>query len=265
MCRPSGRTRRSAPTRGMVSLDRALSKLGILSRTQAREAIRAGRVQIDGRFVNDPAALVYPEAATIAVDGVQQQRSKWRTILLHKPRGVVTTRHDPEGRRTVYDVIGDAARGLVPIGRLDLATTGLLILTSDTQLANQVTDPKNGVARVYVVTVRGRLDDADVATLLRSVDNGRDRLRAESIVLRKRSGRESHLTVELRQGRNREVRRLFDAIGHEVTRLKRIRMGGLELGSLEPGQWRDVSLGEIRAAFGGYEPRRSLVTMLSGR
>jgi len=251
--------------RGTVTLDRALSKLGILSRTQARQAVLAGRVEVDGRVVDNPAARLRPEHATIAIDGEPQQRARWRTILLHKPRGVVTTRHDPEGRPTVYDVVGDAARGLVAVGRLDLATTGLLILTSDTQLANHVTDPENKIARVYVVTVRGRLEDDDVATLTRGVQTGRERLRAESIAVRKVSGRESHVTVELREGRNREVRRLFEAIGHEVIRLKRIRVGGLELGSLEPGKWRQVSPGEIRAAFAGYQPRPSEVSMRSGR
>jgi pseudouridine synthase len=265
MRRPSGRARTSAPARRSVPLDRALSKLGILSRAQAREAIFAGRVEVDGSLVDDPATLVVPERVTISVDREPRQRAEWRTILLNKPRGVVTTRRDPEGRRTVYDVIGDAARGLVPIGRLDLATTGLILLTSDTQLANHITDPANGVERVYVVTARGRVDDDDVAALTRGVDSGRDRLRAASVVVRKLSERESHLTVELREGKNREIRRLFDAIGHEVVRLKRIRMGRLELGTLEPGQWRDVSLGETRAAFSGYQPRRSPVSIRSGR
>jgi 23S rRNA pseudouridine2605 synthase len=250
---------------GTVELDRALSKLGILSRAQAREAIRAGRVHVNAQLVRDPTTFVRPERVTISVDGRQEQRSTWRTILLHKPRGVVTTRSDPDGRRTVYDIVGDAARGLVTVGRLDFATTGLLLLTSDTQLANYVTDPKNQVPRVYVVTVGGRVEDSDTAALTRGIVSGHDRLRAESVVLRKVSGRESHLTLELHEGRNREVRRLFDAVGHRVIRLKRIKMGGLELGSLEPGQWREVSLGEIRSAFDGYEPRRSLVTMRSGR
>ena len=144
-------------------------------------------------------------------------------------------------------------------------TTGLLLLTSDTQLANQITDPGNGVLRVYVVTVRGRVDDGEVNRLKIGVQSGRDQLQAESAMLRKASGRESCLTVELREGRNREVRRLFDAIGHEVTSLKRIRMGGLELGSLEPGEWREVSRKEIREAFARNQPRRSLVNMRSGR
>ena len=250
---------------GFVALDRALSKVGVLSRSQARTAIRDGRVRVDGRAVFDPATLVNPDRASIVVDGEQRQPATWRTILFNKPRGVVTTRHDPEGRRTVYDVIGDEARGLVCVGRLDLATSGLLLLTSDTQLANFITDPRNAVPRVYIATVRGRLDDSDVATLRRGVESGRDRLRAESVVLRKVSAKESHVMVELREGRNREVRRLFDAIGHEATRLKRLRLGRLELGSLEPGRWRDVSVEEIGAAFGGYQLRRSPVSIRSGR
>src|SRR5437588_3019575 len=107
-----------------VPLNRALSKLGILSRAQATGAIRAGRVRVDGRIVQDPARLVVPERARIAVDGERRTKAAWRTILFHKPRGVVTTRHDPERRRTVFDVIGEAGEGLNAIGRLDLATSG---------------------------------------------------------------------------------------------------------------------------------------------
>ena len=136
-----------------IPLNRALSKLGILSRSRAIDAIRAGRVSVDGRIVTDPAAPVVPEQVRIAVDGRAPAKTPWRTVLLHKPRGVVTTRSDPEGRRTVFDVVGDAAAGLHAVGRLDLATSGLLLLTSDTQLSNWITDPDNAVRRVYVVTV----------------------------------------------------------------------------------------------------------------
>jgi len=222
-----------------VPLNRALSKLGILSRAQATAAIRAGRVRVDGRVIDDPAHLVVPERAAIAVDEAPQARAAWRTILLHKPRGVVTTRRDPEGRRTVFDRLGDAGHGLQAVGRLDLATSGLLLLTTDTQLANWITDPANAVPRVYVVTVRGELTPGELASI------------AGRATLRKASARESHLVVELRSGRNREVRRLFEGIGHEVTRLKRVRFGGLELGALEPGEWRDLTRAELRAAFPG--------------
>jgi pseudouridine synthase len=218
-------------------VNRALSKLGILSRSEATLAIRAGRVRVNGRVVADPAVQIVPERARISIDGVDASRTRWRTILFHKPRGTVTTRRDPEGRRTVYDVIGEAAAGLIPVGRLDYATTGLLLLTTDTQLANRITDPLNAVPRLYVVTARGRITEGDVARL------------DAVVTIRKSSARETHLVVELRRGRNREARRLFESIGHEVTRLKRIRFGSLELGVLQPGEWRDVSQEEIDQAF----------------
>ena len=229
---------RVRPSRG-VPLSRALSKLGIMSRTQAVLAIRDGRVSVDGRVVRRETVLVVPERARLLVDGVARQRAPWRTIVFHKPRGVVTTRRDPEGRPTVYDVLGEAGSGLVAVGRLDLATSGLLLLTSDTRLADWITDPAHEVPRLYTVTVRGRVEASRLAGL------------AAGIALRKASARESHLTVELHEGRNRQVRRMFDAIGHDVTRLKRVRFGGLELGSLMPGQFRELLRAEIAAAFPG--------------
>jgi 23S rRNA pseudouridine2605 synthase len=232
-----------------VPLNRALSKLGILSRSAATDAIRAGRVRIDGRVETRPHAPVVPERVRIAVDGAVQTRAPWRTILLYKPRGVVTTRRDPEGRPTVYDLLGEPEQRLVTVGRLDLATTGLLLLTSDTRLANRLTDPASAVPRLYLVTVRGRVDDDAVATLVAGVRVGGERLRASAVTARKRSHRETHLAVELREGRNREVRRLFEAIGHDVVRLKRVRFGGLELGSLKPGAWRELSHDEVARAF----------------
>jgi 23S rRNA pseudouridine2605 synthase len=232
-----------------------LSKLGILSRAQAIEAIRAGRVSVNGRVVRDPAAAVVPERARIAIDRRTETRTAARTILFNKPRGVVTTRRDPEGRRTIYDVLGEAGRALIAVGRLDLATSGLLLLASDTRLANWITDPVNAVPRVYVVTVRGKVDEAALGRLTGGIGAGRARLRARSIALRKASARESHLTIELDEGKNREVRRLFAAIGHEVTRLIRVRVGGLVLGALGPGEWREASAEEIRAAFPGAPAR----------
>ena len=235
--------------RSLVPLNRALSKLGILSRSQATEAIRAGRVRVNDTVVRDPSTLVVPEAARITLDGAPQRKGAWRTLLLHKPRGVVTTRRDPQGRKTIYDVIGDEGRGLIAVGRLDLATSGLLLLTSDTQLAEWITNPANEVPRIYTVTVRGSVAAEEARHLLSGIESGGDRLAASGVTIRKTSGRETHLTLELREGKNKEVRRLFAAIGHEVTRLKRIKVGGLELGRLEPGQWRELSRQELAAAF----------------
>jgi len=229
-----------------VPLARALSKLGILSRARAREAILSGRVRVDGRIERNPMAAVVPERIHVAIDDVPQRRVPWRTILLHKPKGVVTTRRDPQGRRTVFDVVGaEEARGLVAVGRLDFATSGLLLLTSDTALADRLMDPASAVPRVYLVTVRGQVTDAEAARLVGGIGG----LRAHTVTRRKVSSKESHLVVELREGKNREVRRLLAGLGHEVTRLKRVSLGKLELGALAAGRWRSVSREEIASAF----------------
>lgn len=185
--------------------------------------------------MREPSYPVVPERAQIDLDGAPQRRARWRTILFYKPRGVVTTRRDPEGRPTVFDLLGDAGHGLVAVGRLDFATSGLLLLTTDTRLANWITDPANAVPRVYTVTVRGHVTDEEAAALP-----------AAKAAVRKASNRESHLVVELRRGQNREIRKMFLAIGHEVTRLKRVELAGLDLGDLQPGQWREVAREEIR-------------------
>jgi 23S rRNA pseudouridine2605 synthase len=182
-------------------------------------------------------------------------RAGHRILALNKPRGTITTRCDPEGRPTVFDVLGDAGNGLVAVGRLDRASTGLLLFTTDTVLANALTDPVNRIIRRYVVTVRGRVDAGVVTRLEAGIDapgeRGRvDHLRAARIVIRKASGRETHLIVDLDEGKNREIRRLFSAAGHEVTRLHRVRFGAIELGALQPGQWREVDASEITATLG---------------
>ena len=229
-----------------VPLDRALSKLGVLSRARARRSILEGRVTVNGVTVRDPGYRVVPERAKIAVDGVAARRAAWRTIVLNKPRGTLTTRRDPQGRATVFDVLGDAGRGLVAVGRLDLATSGLLILTTDTQLANRLADPASAIVRRYAVTVRGRLTDEDAQRMVDGIDG----LQASAVTMRKRSTRETHLIVDLTEGKNREIRRLCKAVGHEVKALKRIAFGGLELASLGPGEWRDVTRQELVRAFG---------------
>jgi 23S rRNA pseudouridine2605 synthase len=236
-----------------VPLDRALSKLGLASRTQARGLIAQGRVTVDGRILTNPTAPVVLGRVAIAIDGVSHRSAAPVTIALHKPRGYVTTRSDPEGRQTVYDLLADLTERVVPVGRLDLATSGLLIFTNDTQFANWLTDPDSGVARVYLVTVEGRVTPETAAKLTSGVTLDGERLSATSVEIRKASHRESHLTVTLREGKNREVRRLLTATGHPVSRLRRVQFGGLELGTLAPGKWRRLSADELQAAFPDYQ------------
>ncbi len=187
------------------------------------------------------------------------------TIALHKPRGVVTTRRDPEGRPTVYDMLRDLETHVVPVGRLDFATSGLLLLTNDTRLADWLTDPANAIVRVYLVTVRGRVDPDALETLRRGIASRGEALRPHAVTLRKASSRESHLVVELVEGRNREIRRLFDAVGHAVTRLRRVQIGGLTIDGLAPGHWRRVDRDELERAFPGVRfSIRSLRPLVSG-
>ena len=222
---------------GRVALERALSKLRIASRSEAQRRIRAGEVTVNGRVVRDPLTAVHPERDRIVVGGAAAGTRAWRTIAFHKPRGTVTTRHDPQGRRTVFDVLGEESAGLVAVGRLDLATSGLLLLTTDTQLAEWLTNPANRVVRRYAVTARGYVSDDDCAAM----EDGLEDLHAATVRVRKRSRRETHLMVELTEGKNREIRRLFSAIGAEVTKLLRVAYGSIELGALKPGEWRDLT------------------------
>jgi 23S rRNA pseudouridine2605 synthase len=170
-------------TKARTQLDRALSKLGLASRSDARRLILDGRVTVEDRIVSDPAHLVTPERATIAIDGKAASQAPWRTIAMHKPRGTVTTRRDPEGRKTVFDILGSDARSLVAVGRLDLASSGLLLLTTDTKLAARLTDPINAIVRRYVVTARGAVSDAAIEKIVGGIDG----MRAESVKLLKRS------------------------------------------------------------------------------
>jgi len=243
---------------GKVPLARALSKLGLLSRTEAIAAILDGRVHVDGRLARDPGHRVVPERIRVSIDRAEAARSAWRTIAFHKPRGVVTTRRDPEGRPTIYDALARATgeppvtEWLAPVGRLDAATSGLLLLTNDTQLAAWLTDPEHAVTRVYRVTVRGRVTQDESQRLKEGIVDRGERLSASSVTIRKVSGRETHLIVELTEGKNREIRRLCAAIGHEVTSLSRVAFGGLTLGDLPPGQWREISREDVQRTFPAF-------------
>ena len=236
---------------GRVPWVRALSKLCVSSRSRAAALIRESRVRVDGAEVTNPRMMVVPERVEVAVDDAAPTRGRpaRRVIAFHKPRGVVTTRRDPEGRPTVFEWLGKVGEGLIAVGRLDLASSGLLLLTNDTQLANALTDPARASVRRYVVTVRGRVTPDEAAELEAGLEvpggrgrsRERDRLGASRVELRTASNRETHLVVDLVEGKNRELRRLFDAVGHEVTRLHRIRFGDATVDGLAAGAWRDVT------------------------
>jgi 23S rRNA pseudouridine2605 synthase len=221
-----------------VPLERAMSKLGLASRSQARELIHDGRVRVNGKVITDVRVMIVPEWARIEIDDeVKADKRDVRVrelivMAMNKPRGAVTTTKDPEGRPTVFDVLRAAGvtERMLAVGRLDRASTGLLLFTNDSQLANTLTDPTTGVSRRYVVTVRGRVEPETIGEMAPA-----------EIEIRKASNRETHLFVTLTQGKNREIRKMFGDAGHEVTRLHRIAYGEVVLGELQPGQCRDVT------------------------
>ena len=231
---------------GKVPLERALSKLGVASRSQTRDWVREGRLQVNGRTVRDPMFQVSPEKDRFTVDGKLMSKDEWLAIMLNKPGSVVTTASDEKGRRTVFDLLPPEFRTLHPVGRLDMASTGLLILTNDTRLSSWLTDPANAVLRTYIVTVSGNFTAEDLRKASAGLMDDGELLKPAGVTLRKASQRESHLTVELTEGKNRELRRLFKALGHEVTRLKRVAFGPLRLGELQPGQFRRLTREEVR-------------------
>jgi len=234
-----------------VPLYRALSKRGIASRKMAQEMIERGEISVDGVVSHDPERMVDLEATAICHNGKELVQADLSVIMLYKPRGVITSRKDEQNRPTVYSLLLPELQSLHCVGRLDFATSGLLLLTNNTILSSWLTDPLNAVPRVYTVTVRGLLTEKEAEKMRGGIMDNGETLAASTVLVRKASGRESHLVLTLSQGKNREIRRMCKALGHEVTRLKRVAFGGLTLGNLQPGGYCRVSEGELFEAFPG--------------
>jgi pseudouridine synthase len=234
-----------------VPLYRALSKLGYVSRTQARAIIEAGEIIVDGKCSCDPDLLVSIGTANIFHNNKPVKPEQLCVIMLYKPRGVITSRRDEQGRATVYSLLPPELQNLHCAGRLDWATSGLLILTNNTLLSSWLTDPESEIPRVYIVTVRGMMTAEQAEQMRKGIVDGKQELKSDTVVVRKSSNRESHLVMTLTEGKNREVRRLCSSVGHEVTKLKRVAYGALTLESLAPGEYRKLNSEEIMAAFPG--------------
>jgi pseudouridine synthase len=232
-----------------IPLHRALSKLGFSSRTEAVALINSGVIFVDGKQCLDPEYLVQLDTTTISHGNQLITREPLRVLMLYKPKGVITSRKDEQGRPTIYSLLPPEHQKLHCVGRLDLATSGLLLLTNNTMLSAWLTDPRNGVPRVYIVTVRGLLTPENAGRMLAGIVDEGQVLKSEDIIVRKTSNRESHLVITLSEGKNREVRRLCSSVGHEVTKLKRVSYGPLTLGNLAPGQFREVEREELCTAF----------------
>lgn len=218
-----------------MQLHRALSKLGWGSRTQAWGWIRAGEVCVDGRVVTDPLTWVDLGRQRITRQGQAPAPTAHLTLALHKPTGIVTTRQDERGRRTVYDLLPPGLPWIFPVGRLDADSEGLLILTSDSDLSVRLTDPEHHVPRTYHVTVRGRPSPETVERLRQGITLADGPTRSAGVELLREEGKGCVLKMVLTEGRNRQIRRMLDAVGHPVVRLVRMAIGAFELGDLPAG------------------------------
>ena len=229
-----------------MRLNAFLARAGVASRRRADEIIRAGRVRVNG----EPGQLntVVGRSDVVEVDGERVERQPLTYVLLHKPAGVVTTASDPQGRRTVVDLVPAKAR-VVPVGRLDADTTGALLLTNDGDLAHRLAHPRYGVPKVYEADVEGSPSDDAIARLRDGIEL-EDGLTARAEVRRLRPDR---MELTLHEGRKHQVKRMCEAVGHPVRALRRVRYADLDVDGLEPGEWRELTPGEVaalRAAVG---------------
>jgi pseudouridine synthase len=237
--------------KGVVSLARALSKFGVCSRKEAERWIEAGRVRVDGDVVRTPARRIDPRKSRVVVDGRRVGDDTERVVLLlNKPAGYLTTRDDPRGRPTVYDLVEDFGRWVFPVGRLDQDTTGLLLLTNDHRLGQRLTDPEHHVPKTYHAMVEG-IPSAEALATLRSgvpLSDGTLTRPATVTILGIARGERVWLEIVLTEGKNRQVRRMCAQVGHDVVALTRVRVGQLDLGDVGPGEWRRLSPAEIARA-----------------
>jgi len=242
-------------------LQKILSSAGIASRRAAEKLMEEGRVEVDGRVVRELGTSADPETQEIRVDGTRVRPGKpRRTVALNKPKGYVTTRSDPGRRPTVMELLPPAFRGLYPVGRLDMGSTGLLILTDDGELAQRLTHPRFGIEKSYLVTLAGQPDKKTLDRATRGIVVEGERLSLEEVELLggrpdrrpptvtttgERSER-TRLRATLRRGKNREIRRLFEALGFPVIDLHRERIGGLSVRGIPLGGFRPLSRAEVK-------------------
>lgn len=224
-----------------------LAAAGIGSRRQCEELIRTGRVEVDRRVVTEMGVRVDPAQQEIRVDGSPLDRPELVYYALNKPIGVVSTANDPSGRPRVVDLVPQARERLFAVGRLDLHSDGLILLTNDGELANRLTHPRFGVPKRYRVVVAGDPGQEVIEKLLRGVHLAEGVARANRIEVRHRGAKSTLLEIELSEGRNREIRRILARVGHKVLRLTRIGVGPVRLGKLPPGESRRLTHEEVAA------------------
>ena len=225
-----------------MTLDRVLSRFGLASRSEAREKILSGQVKVNGRVVRDPERWTDPRVEVIHLNGKRLRQARKVYLLFYKPKGVITSHGDPEGRKTVYDCLGSGVPWVAPVGRLDKDTSGLLLLTNDTDFANHVAAPASEVPKTYLVKANMLVSDDLLARLGQGIELKRgDWARPKSVRRVEDRGKYSWLEIVLTEGKNREVRRLLEAVELKTLKLVRTRIGPCTLEGLQVGKWREIS------------------------
>ena len=233
--------------RPLKTLERVLSKAGLGSRTEARRWVGEGRVRVNGRVEGDPNRWVDLERDRITVDDKPLESAERVYLLLNKPAGYLTTYRDPEGRPTIYDVLPDRDRYLFPVGRLDMDTSGLLILTNDTDFAERMTNPDYHVPKTYQVKASRHLREEELDRLRNGIEL-RDGPTRPAVVNRLREpGGKTVFEITITEGRNRQVRRMVEGLDAKVVSLTRTSIGDLILGDLENGKTRELTRDEVAA------------------
>ncbi|MFO7154839.1 MAG: pseudouridine synthase [Caldicoprobacter oshimai] len=229
-----------------MRLQKYMAHCGVASRRKCEEMIKQGRVTVNGQVVTQLGVKVDPQKDEVRVDGKAiSLEQKQVYILLYKPRGYVTTVKDTHGRPTVVSLVGNQPARVYPVGRLDFDTEGVLLLTNDGELANKLMHPRYGVEKEYYAVVDGRPSKSQIQAFIDGIDIGDAIAHAHKVRLLWQKGNSSAFKVVLKEGRNRQIRRMFEAIGCPVKFLRRERLGNLVLGDLKPGQWRYLDEGEV--------------------
>ena len=237
--------------RPLKTLERVLSKAGVGSRVDARSWTHAGRVRVNGQITRNPDQWIDMKRDRVLFDGKPLVPRERIYLLLYKPPGYLTTYKDPEGRPTVYDLIADAGTFLSPVGRLDLDTSGLLLMTNDNQFAERVTNPTSHVPKTYLVKASAVLTDTQLQQLRDGIELADGPTRPALVTRLRDSGKYTHFEITLTEGRNRQVRRMVEALEAKVLKLVRVRIGHIAIGRLPIGKWRLLTAAEVASLSKG--------------
>jgi len=234
----------------LKTLERVLSKAGLGSRVEARRWVHARRVKVNGKVIENPDHWIDLERDEVMFDDHPLEARALQYVLLYKPAGYLTTYKDPEGRPTVYDLLTDVGTFLSTVGRLDFKTSGLLLMTNDNAFAERVTNPASHVPKTYLVKASTRLSDAQLEQLRQGVALDDEVTRPAAVTRLRDSEKYTHFEITLTEGRNRQVRRMVEALDSHVLKLVRVQIGPIAIGSLAIGKWRHLTPAEVASLKG---------------